>query len=91
MGLIYIHGQGMIHGDLKGVRFRQLESLSYLTELICQGQHTDRPNWQRLPGGLWSAYDHLGPQIPFFLELMYTGWHGPVDEPGASRSATVWV
>ena len=30
-GLIYIHDQGMIHGDLKGVGLRRLESLFYLT------------------------------------------------------------
>ena len=40
MGLIYIHGEGVIHGDLKGVRFSQLDR-SYLTELTCQGQHLD--------------------------------------------------
>jgi len=34
-GLIYIHSQGMIHGDLKGVRFQQHESLFYLTEFTC--------------------------------------------------------
>ncbi|KAF9785170.1 kinase-like domain-containing protein [Thelephora terrestris] len=30
-GLIYIHQQGMIHGDLKGVRLQYRELLSYLT------------------------------------------------------------
>jgi serine/threonine protein kinase len=30
-GLIYIHGQGVIHGDLKGVRLRWPESCFYLT------------------------------------------------------------
>lgn len=33
MGLIYIHCQGMIHGDLKGVR-SQSESWFYLTDLV---------------------------------------------------------
>ena len=28
-GLIYIHSQEMVHGDLKGVRFRRLESLLF--------------------------------------------------------------
>ena len=44
-GLMYIHSQGMIHGDLKGVRFLYGWSHSRLHELfsfICKGQYTDR-------------------------------------------------
>ena len=36
-GLTYIHRQGMIHGDLKGVRSRYQEQLPYLTILPGEG------------------------------------------------------
>ena len=82
-GLIYIHSQGMIHGDLKGVCSRRLQSLPYLTEFTCQGQHIDRPSRPRLPGRLRSTHDHLGPREPSVLELIHTRWHVPMDEPRA--------
>jgi len=41
-GLIYIHSEGMIHGDPKGVCFRKLESCFLLTDFNARsGQHTD--------------------------------------------------
>ena len=55
------------------------------------GQYRDRPSLLCPSGGLRSAYDHLGPQKPFVLEFILTGWHGPMDESGAYRSATVRV
>ena len=41
-GLMYIHSQGMIHGDLKGVRLGYSILCFRLADLdICQGEHTD--------------------------------------------------
>ena len=40
-GLIYMHEQGMVHGDLKGVRFRELGSPSF-SNGHCQGQRPYR-------------------------------------------------
>src|ERR1700742_3158142 len=80
----------MIHGDLKGVRFYG-QGFSYFTESIRQGEHTNRPNWKRPTGGLWSADHHLGPREPFILELIRTRRHGPVDESGTYRTGPVWI
>jgi hypothetical protein len=90
-GLIYIHSQGMIHGDLKGVCFLRLESPFHLTEFTSQGKHTDRPDWARSPSGLWSADNNLGPHKPSALKLIHAGWHSPMDGPGAYRSTAVRV
>jgi hypothetical protein len=91
-GLIYIHSQGMIHGDLKGVRCQSLGLHFYLTDFnFHQGQHPDRPDWPCPPRRLWSAYDHLGSSEPFVLEFLHTGWHSSMDEPGAYRSTTVRI
>ena len=41
-GLIYIHSQGIIHGDLKGVRLWCLEPCFYPTNFdACKGQYPD--------------------------------------------------
>ena len=40
-GLIYMHEQGMVHGDLKGVRFRHQRSRS-ISDGHCQGQRPYR-------------------------------------------------
>ena len=39
---MYLHSQGMIHGDLKGVRHWMMELMSHLTQFVHKGQHTDR-------------------------------------------------
>ena len=91
-GLIYIHGQGMIHGDLKGVCLRYLRSCSRHTDLnIRQGKHSDRPSWKSPPCRLRPAYHHIRPHELFLLELVRPGWHGPVDGSGTHRPATVRV
>src|SRR5258708_860592 len=66
-------------------------SLSHFTDFTLKGQRTDRPNWPRPSGGLRSASNHLGPRKPFVLRIIHTGWHGPMDEPGAYRSRKVRV
>ena len=38
-GLVYIHGQGMIHGDLKGVRLRGWCCALIFVDLGILGQH----------------------------------------------------
>ena len=59
-GLIYVHDQGMIHGDLKGVCLCLSEPCFYSNDLdACQGEHIDRQNRCRAPGRLWFAYGHL--------------------------------
>jgi len=40
-GLIYMHEQGMVHGDLKGVRFREPVPPS-VSNRYCQGQRPYR-------------------------------------------------
>ena len=69
----------------------QLESFPHLTGLISQDQYTDRQNWPRPPSRLWSAHVHLGPHEPFVLELVYSRWHTPMDEPGTHRSRAIRV
>jgi hypothetical protein len=90
-GLMYIHSQGMIHGDLKGVRFWWPVPPPSLTDFPYQGKHPNRPNWPRPAGRLWPACDHQGPHKCSDLEHILTGRHSPVDEPGAYRSTTVRV
>ena len=83
-GLIYIHSQGVIHGDLKGVRLWWSGSCFHLTDFtVTQGQHPDRPNRPGPPRRLRTCYDYLRLFEPFTLELTHTRRHGPMDEPGA--------
>jgi hypothetical protein len=79
----------MVHGDLKGVRFRRLEPLSFLTEFTSQGQYTNQPSWPRLLSRFRSTYDHLGPHKPVVLELIHTAWHSPMDESRAHPPTAV--
>ena len=44
-GLIYMHGEGMIHGDLKGVGLRASQSPFCLLTHSFQGQYFDQPGW----------------------------------------------
>ena len=37
-GLVYMHKHGMVHGDLKGVRF-QASILPYVSNVQCKGQY----------------------------------------------------
>ena len=48
-GLIYMHGEGMIHGDLKGVGLRASQSLFCLLTHSFQGQCFDQPGWSGVP------------------------------------------
>ena len=88
-GLIYIHNEGMIHGDLKGVRSRQ--RVTFLSYRVYQGKHPDRPIWSCPPRGFWSAYHYLGSSESFVLHLVHTGWHGQMDGSRAHRSAAIRV
>ena len=48
-GLIYMHGEGMIHGDLKGVGLRASQSPFCLLTRSFQGQYFDQPGWSGMP------------------------------------------
>ena len=79
VGLIYMHEQGMVHGDLKGVRFPVLGSPS-IPDGHCQGQRPDRRNQTRTPGRLWSAHSCIGHHKPHVTDVVHTRWHTPMDE-----------
>ena len=92
-GLIHIHDQGMVHGDLKGVRARLLALCFRLIHLnfYHEGEHTDRSDWQSPPLRLWASDDQLGPRESQGFKFGPTKWYNEVDEPGAFRSGTVWA
>ena len=71
----------MIHGDLKGVGFRD-PGLHFISNKYHQGQRPDRCGQTRSTGGLWFAYDHIG----HIVGVVYTRWLVAVDEPGTLRS-----
>ena len=89
-GLIYLHSNGMVHGNLKGVSFRSLELFWRLDKFTHQGEHTDRRNRSSPPGRLRSTHDCLGPCKCSILELVCTRRHSPVDESRANRPRAFW-
>ena len=74
----------MIHGDLKGVCCRMVESMPHLTRFAYKGQHTDRRGWERAPSRLRASHPCLRPHKPYSLEFIYVRRHNEVDE---SRTA----
>ena len=57
-GLIYLHDNEMVHGDLKGVSFYYYDSPVILIDLP-QGEHINRPYWLCTPSRLRLAHNHL--------------------------------
>jgi len=84
-GLVYMHGQGMTHGDLKGVSMSLRISPLSLKTFVYQGQYPYRPKWSRPSGGLRSAHDCVRRYKRHVLELVSAMWHVPLDEPRALR------
>ena len=89
-GLIYIHNEGMIHGDLKGVCLGYSGSCFCLADLnICQGEHTDRPYRQCSSSRLRSTHDCFGSHECSILNLTRSGWHNSMDGTGDPRPGKV--
>jgi hypothetical protein len=88
MGLIYMHGQGIVHGDLKGVCVRTLSSPSCTRLNRPKGKHPDQPQRSCLLSRLQSPHDNLGPVDNFIL--MHRGRHNSMDESRAPRPGHVW-
>ena len=83
MGLIYMHDQGVVHGDLKGVCTQTPCSLSSVRLTLLSGKHPDRPQWPRPFSRLQSNHDNSGP-VNRYID-MHTGWHGSMDESRTHR------
>ena len=83
-GLIYLHSNEMVHGDIKGVSFRFFESIYCLNKLTRQGKHPDRRNRSSPPGRLRSTHNRLRPYKRPILELVYPMRFSPMDESGAN-------
>ena len=85
-GLIYIHNQGMIRGELKGVRFRVVGVFE------SHRIYSSRPTYRSTklgPAASRTAVCSSSSLVP--LRLVHIEWHVPVDEPGASCSVPIWV
>ena len=83
-----MHDQGIVHGDLKGVRARITTTLLHPSLPDPQGRHPDRQQRQRSSSRLQSSHDNLGPANLYFL--VHRGRHNSVDEPRAPRPRNVW-
>ena len=82
-GLTYMHDQGIVHGDLKGVRIEPLTTLPTHRLTNLSGERPSRSQWSRLRIGLQSTHDCLGPTDLFSFK--HDGWHDSMDEPGTPR------
>ena len=82
-GLSYMHDQGIVHGDLKGVRIKP--PTTPLTHMLTNhsGERPSQLQWSRLHIGLQPTHDRLGPTDLFSYE--HDGWHDSMDEPGTPR------
>jgi len=88
-GLVYMHDEGLAHGDLKGVNLPTLISLFRPLTAFHAGQYLDRSRRPRTPCRLWICRHHLRPCILYDLRLIHGKqhrWHGKMDESGAHRS-----
>ena len=88
-GLVYMHGQGMVHGDLKGVCLRTGVTFHLLMDLMCQGQYPYRQERPRPPGRLRPAYDHIGCYKSRIFKLVYARRHIPMDGSGTPQPPAV--
>ena len=80
-GLVHMHEQGMIHGDLKGVRTLALGQQSASNGNFV-GQYSHRRSSPCPPGGLRITHDHIGDhEARRTLKLVHSRWHVQVDEP----------
>ena len=80
-----MHGQKMIHGDLKGVRVLMLVSI-LPSDVPHQGQYPNRQKLPRTPSGLWASYNHLGSKDFYGIELDRYMWYDTMDESRTPRS-----
>ena len=87
MGLVYLHSQGIVHGDLNGVRVRTPRSPSRILVHPFQGQRFDRQQGPWPFSRLQPAYDNLGPINNYVLDP--GGRHSAMDEPRAHRPGHV--
>ena len=56
-----------------------------------QVEHTNRSNLPRSARRLRAAYNHVRSRKPPILELVWTRWHGPMDEPRADCSGEIRI
>ena len=85
-GLAYMHGEEMVHGDLKGVNLPTPVQLFCLLTDLSKGQHSDRPRWPRAPRRLRTHYHCLR----FYnLKFIYRWWDYKMDESRAPQSGSV--
>ena len=76
---MYLHGQEMVHGDLKGVRVRMPVAIPAV-DFSFQGKCPDRSKWPRVPGRFRISDHRLGPYEYNRLKLFRGGGHDAVDE-----------
>ena len=90
-GLTYMHGEGVVHGDLKGVNLLTPTQLHYLLTDLSKGQYPDRSRWPRTSRRLRTHHHHLRLCISYNLDLIRKRWDDKVDESGALESKSVRV
>ena len=89
-GLAYMHGQEMVHGDLKGVRFTVSCSLT-ISNWHRKGKHPYRRKLPCMSCGLRPPEDHIGNHKPrTTFKFIHTGWDVPVDESRTLTTREVW-
>ena len=84
-----MHGEGIIHGDLKGVGLETLKLLRLLIR-FSKGQHPDRSTPSCMSRRLRTYRHHLRLSVLYNVNSIASRWHDKVDESRTSESYPVW-
>jgi hypothetical protein len=88
-GLFYLHGIGLVHGDLKGVCTYSMSDKEQ--ELIISGKYLDQQRLSSMPCRFWADDNN----IRFLYNLLNhdnrSWWHSTMDGSGAFVTRRSWV